>query len=168
VQRAAGRLPAVSGGLISVALGFSSRSWYRTPGWGAAMPCAIWNPASCSGRSRCSVSSEGAEGSAAEPPTARRTRHSLQDMLASDGLREDDGRYSELRASSRPTLPRPVCKVGRSARCARPRHRKSSLPGQSHTLVLVLPRFSSQARVSVAGRRSSTRRARGNHSLENQ
>ena len=120
VQRAAGRLPAVSGGLIAVALGFSSRSWCRTPGWGAAMPCAIWNPASCSGRSRCSVSSEGAEGSAAEPPTARRTRHSLQDTLASDGLRGGDGRYSELRASSRPTLPRPACKVGCSARCARP------------------------------------------------
>ena len=114
------------------------------------MPCAIWNPASCSGRSRCSVSSEGAEGSAAEPPTARRTRHSLQDTLASDGLRGGDGRYSELRASSRPTLPRPACKVGCSARCARPWHRKSSLPappieppspieptGQSHTLVLV-------------------------------
>ena len=128
MQRAAGRLPAVSGGLIAVALGFSSRSWCITPGWGAAMPCAIWNPASCSGRSRCSVSSEGAEGSAAEPPTARRTRHSLQDTLASDGLRGGDGRYSELRASSRPTLPRPACKVGCSARCARPWHRKSSLP----------------------------------------
>ena len=136
--------------MISVALGFSSRSWCRTPGWGVAMPCAIWNPASCSGRSRCSVSSEGAEGSAAEPPTARRTRHSLQDTLASDGLRGGDGRYSELRASSRPTLPRPACKVGCSARCARPWHRKSSLPappieppspieptGQTQTLVLV-------------------------------
>ena len=146
----AGRLPAVSGGLIAVPLGFSSHSWCRTPGWGAAMPCAIWNPASCSGRSRCSVSSEGSEGSAAEPPTARRTRHSLQDTLASDGLRGGDGRYSELRASSRPTLPRPACKVGCSARCARPWHRKSSLPappieppspieptGQTQTLVLV-------------------------------
>ena len=151
MQRAAGRLLAVSGGLIAVPLGFSSCSWCRTPGWGAAMPCAIWNPASCSGRSRCSVSSEGAEGSAAEPPTARRTRHSLQDTLASDGLRGGDGRYSELRASSRPTLPRPACKVGCSARCARPWHRKSSLPappieppspieptaGQTQTLVSV-------------------------------
>jgi hypothetical protein len=57
------------------------------------------------------VSSEGAEGSAAEPPTARRTRRSLQDTLASDGLWGGDGRYSELRASSRPTLPRPACKA---------------------------------------------------------
>eukprot|EP01046_Picozoa_sp_COSAG06_P021087 COSAG06_NODE_1568_length_9074_cov_5.196212_6_plen_172_part_00 len=70
-------------------------------------------------------------------------------MYAKSGQHQQ-GRYSELRASSRPTLSRPACKVGRSARCARPWHRKSSLPappieplapieptGQSHTLVLV-------------------------------
>ena len=146
MQRAAGRLLAVSGGLIAVPLGFSSCSWCRTPGWGAAMPCAIWNPASCSGRSRCSVSSEGAEGSAAEPPTARRIRHSLQDTLASDGLRGGDGRYSELRASSWPTLPRPACKVGCSARCARPWHRKSSRSDQSRRSAIASHRPRSDGR----------------------
>ena len=116
------------------------------------MPCAIWNPASCSGRSRCSVSSEGAEGSAAEPPTARRTRHSLQDTLASDGLRGGDGRYSELRASSRPTLPRPARKVGCSARCAA----ASGAPGGCDQRVYIskrkgqgtIPKKSKRARVS--------------------